>query len=158
MKKIIKSKTFLSFMLFCLFASVLLAVFNFSQFKKYQMNQRNQQRESDVEQILSGIKRYISTNNNLPTTSNPDTASFLPELLFVGSNPTGGVNVSTLENMQEYFNIGIKDPAGDPYLVGTYEDQVVVYTNRFEREENSSEVYFKVFKVTSSVDGKVTTE
>jgi hypothetical protein len=158
MKKIIKSKTFVGFVLFCLLASAVLVVFNLSQFQRFQINRRNQQREHDVDFILSGIQKYITANNNLPTTSNPDAKSFLPELLFVGSKPSGGINVSTLENMQEYIDLGVRDPSGDPYLVGTYEDQVVVYSTRFEHFNADDDVFYNAFKVTSSADGKVITE
>lgn len=158
MKRIIKSRTFVGFVLFCLLASAVLIVFNLSQFKRYQMNRRNQQRKHDVDLVISGIKKYIEANNNLPTTSNPDTKSFLPELLFSGSNPYGGVTISTLENMQEYFDLGMKDPSGDPYLVGTFEDQIIVYTNHFEQFKAQEEVYYQTFKVNPSNDGTVTTE
>lgn len=158
MKKIIKSRLFAIIVVFCLIVSTVLLVFNLSQFQKFQINRRNRDRKSQIDSILSGVKRYISANNNLPTTSNPDTKSFLPELLFDGSNPYGGVSVSTLENMQEYFDLSIKDPSGDPYLIGTYEDQVVTYTGLFERFQAGNTVYYNLFKVNSSVDGKVTTD
>jgi hypothetical protein len=124
----------------------------------FQINRRNSDRKNQIDSILSGLKQYISTNNNLPTTSNPDVKSFLPELLFDGSNPYGGVSVSTLENVQEYFDSGLKDPSGDPYLIGTFEDQIIVYTSHLERFKSRNEVYFNSFKVNSSTDGKVTTE
>jgi hypothetical protein len=158
MRKFVRSKPFVGFILFCLLTSAALVFFNLSQFQRYQLNKRNQQREKDVQTIISGLKNFITNNNNLPTTTNPDTKSFLPELLFVGSKPSGGVSVSTLESVQGYFDMNLKDPSGTAYLIGTFEDQIIVYTTRFERLNESDDVYYATLKVTSSPEGKVTTE
>ncbi len=158
MTKVIKSRTFWVFIIFCLAASLLLVFFNLSQFKKYQINKRNAQRQTDILNLGNGIKSYIAANNNLPTSSNPDTKSFLPELLFEGNTPSGGINVQTLENMQGYIDTNIKDPSGTPYLIGTYEDQIVIYTTNFETDKKTTQTYFQNIKIVSSADGKVTTQ
>lgn len=156
MKRSIKSRKFVIFVLCCLIASTLLIIFNFSQFQRYRINQRNKERKEQVSVILKSIKDYMkNNNNNLPTSSNPEEGSFLPELLNVLSNkPAGGVAVQTLENMKGYFDQNKKDPSGEPYFIGTYKDKVIVYTNSFENENKSKTVYFDSFDINSAETAK----
>jgi hypothetical protein len=153
MKFISKRKKLLLFALLCLVLSILLIVFNVSsQFKKYQVKKRNEARERDLTAIINGIKSSISNTNNLPTTSNPEEKSFLPTLFFNGDKPTGGVNIHTLENVQGYFDMNLKDPSGSPYFIGTTEDRLIVYTNNYEEykipsKNATTRVYFKEISI-----------
>ena len=141
-------KKLLIFVTICLIASAVLIVFNLSQFKKYQVKKRNDSRKSDISLIISKISNYLeNNNNNLPTSSNPDTGSFLPDLIFRNGVPSGGVSTSALENMDGYFDLNKKDPSGDPYRIGIYENQIVVYTNNFEEYKSGNIVYFETLKL-----------
>jgi len=152
MRKIIKLKKFWYFVLFCLLVSGILIVFNLSQFKRYQLNRRNEDRKNTIIKLLASVESYIANNNNLPTTSNPEPKNFLPELLFEGKKPSGGVPVSTLENMQGYnIDLNIKDPSGSPYFVGTFEDELIIYTTNFEVYNSGNETYFESLKTNPTI-------
>lgn len=153
MSKVFKSKKFIFFITFCLLSSAVLLLFNLSQFERYQKNRRNTERKEEIEIILQGIENYITNTKNLPTSSNPAPKSFLPELIFNNpTNPSGGVSVQSLENMQGYFDLNIKDPSGNPYSIGTFEDQVIVYTSHLEKADNSSELYFDTLKLDTKLE------
>lgn len=158
MSRLIKSKKFIFFISICILGSLLLIVFNLSQVQKYQLNRRNTQREKDLTTITNGIKDYIVNNNNLPTISNLDQNSFLPELLFINQHPSGGISIQSLENMQGYFDLNMKDPFGNPYLIGTSGDKVIIYTPNFEVYKSANEVYFKSLKIKSSTSGTISAE
>jgi len=152
MKKIIKSRIFWWFVGICILASIIIAVFGLSnQIKLYQINSRNKERKSEVNLIIQGVQTYISTYNNLPTTANPEVGSFLPDLLFEGNKPSGGVSVQTLESMEGILNIDNKDPLGNPYYVGIYQDQVIVYTTTYELYPSGNDVYFETLKVNNTI-------
>lgn len=156
MSKIIKSKKFLWFVGLCLLGSLLLVIFNLSLFKKYQVTQRNNERKTEIKTVIDGVKKYTTENNNLPTTSNPSEKSFLPELILLDNNkPTGGVGVQTMENMNGYLDTSIKDPSGDPYFIGTFENSVIVYTNNLELEDGKHDIYFETFKLETNSGGEL---
>jgi hypothetical protein len=146
--KIIKSKNFWRFIAFCLVASVILIVINLSQLQKYRISQRNNKRKEDIGLIIASIKTYLNNNdNNLPKTSNPDEDSLLPEIIFAENTPTGGVSVSTLENMEGYSNVKLTDPSGSPYYIGTSADEVIIYSETLEIYKSSNQTYYESFKI-----------
>lgn len=156
MSKVIRSKKLIWLAIFCLIGSLLLIIFNLSQFQKYQMNKRNNERKSEISNFINGLKNYVKDNNNLPTTSNPNEKSFLPELIVLeDKKPSGGVSVQTLENVGGYLDTSIKDPSGQPYFIGTFEDKIIVYTNNLELEDGANEVYFEQLQLDTNNAGSV---
>lgn len=139
-----KSRKLVYLILVCVSASIVLIAFNFSQFTKYQISRRNNERKSEIANLTKGLANYIRSNSNLPTTSNPAEKSFLPELILLdGTRPSGGVSIQTLENVSDHMDSNMKDPSGNPYFIGTYEDKVLIYTNNFETENRGTDVYFE---------------
>lgn len=126
----------------CLLGSILLIILNLSFFETSQIKYRNDIRKSEIKKITDGLKKYILDKNNCPRTSNPVPQAFLPELIFDGSNnPRGGVSISSLEDLQNYIDEGKKDPSGSPYLIGTFDNKIYVYTNSFEVYKSSNQTY-----------------
>jgi hypothetical protein len=132
-------------------SGILIAV-NLSQVKRYQLSRRNETRTTDIDNIAKGIQNYVRNTKNLPTTSSPSKDSFLPEILFVGERPTGGVPISTLEDINGYnFDTNIKEPAGTPYFIGTFENKIIVYTTEFENKNSfGKETYYKSIEIEST--------
>jgi hypothetical protein len=156
MSNVIKSKKIWWLVLICLLGSLILIVFNLAQFKRYQLTKRNNERKTEISSIVAGIKNYVKTNTNLPTTSNPSEKSFLPELILLeDKKPSGGVNVQSLENMAGYVDTNIKDPSGNPYFIGTFDDKIIVYTNSLELDEGKTDVYFEQLTLDTNNAGSV---
>jgi len=145
--KSIKSKILIFIILISIIGSIVLILLNLSYIESYQIKYRNDIRTKDIKSISGGIKRYIAEKNNCPRTSNPVPQTFLPELVFDGSgNPKGGVNISTLEDMGSYIDSGKKDPSGSPYLVGTYDNKIYIYTNHFEIYGSTNQTFFELIE------------
>lgn len=140
----LKTRTILIIILVCLIGSIILVIVNFSYFETSQIKYRNDIRKSDIHNTAEGIKKFISEKNNCPRTSNPVPEAFLPELIFDGSNnPKGGVSISTLEDVSNFIEENKKDPSGSPYLVGTFDNKIYIYTNSFEVYKSSNQTYFE---------------
>lgn len=146
MKKILVSKYTLYIAFACLIGSIILVIFNLSQIENFQAKYRNEQRQKDIQSLVDGTKKYISAKNNCPRTSNPVPQTFLPELLFEGNSPKGGVSISTLEDMSDFINTNLRDPENAPYMVGTFGDKIYFYTNNYEKNGGSEDTYFLVIE------------
>lgn len=145
--KITKFRIYLFLVLISVLGSVVLVLLNISYIERYQIKYRNDIRARDIKVLAEGIKMYITEKNNCPMTSNPVPRTFLPELVFDGSgNPKGGVNISTLENMEDYIDLQKKDPSGGPYLIGTYGNKIYIYTNNFEVYKSNNQTIFELIE------------
>lgn len=126
-----------------LIASAILIFFNLSQIQGFQIKIRNDQRQKDVNEIASKVEKYIKEEKKCPTTSNPVPKSYLPELIFDKKIPRGGINVNTLEDMGKYLGNEKKDPEGNPYSLGIFEGEIIVYNSHVESINGPDTVYFK---------------
>jgi hypothetical protein len=147
-EKLFKRKNFILLIgLFCILGSIVLIILNFSIIQNTQIQYRNQRRQADITEIADGIKKYITNSNNCPRINTPVPETFLPDLVFEGSNnPKGGVNISTLEDMETYIDLGKKEPNGGPYLIGTFENKIYIYTNNFETLDSPTKAYFQIIE------------
>ncbi len=150
MKTLLRSKLLLLITLVCLMGSIVLIAFNFSRFEQYQMSRRNEERKDDVAQVLAGVNRYIDEKKNLPTVSSLGENTFLPEILFDGGVPSGGVSIQSLENVEGFVTTSEKDAQGNTYFIGTFQEQIIVYTTSIENKNGTQEVYFETSEITTS--------
>jgi hypothetical protein len=143
MKKILKSKYTRIIFIISFIGIVALIILNYGQLELYQLNNRNLNRVEDLENISYGLTKYIDEVNNCPTISSPVSQTFLPELVFDDRDPKGGVNISLLENTQNYFENNKRDPSGNPYFIGISGNLIYIYTNDYELNTSQRSVYYK---------------
>ena len=53
-------------------------------------------------------------------------------------------SISSLENIEGYLNKKEFDPSGSPYFIGVSNDLIYVYTNEYEINSTSKDIYFVV--------------
>ena len=142
MKRILKSKYTKFIFITCLIGSAILIVINYSQINNYQIKVRNDERKKEVGEIAATIKGYIQQKNTCPKILFPS-AQFLPELIVDSSNnPKGGVSTDNLAEIK----VQQKDPSGSPYFIGAYNDLIYIYTNDYEVNSTTKQVYFETIE------------
>lgn len=143
-KRFFKSKWVRFIFIFGLVGSIILIFLNYSQIETYQIKFRNDERQRELKNISEGLKKYILVKNTCPTTSTPIPQTYLAELIIDSNNdPKGGVSIASLENIDDYFNKEEKDPSGNPYFAGIYNNLIYLYTNDYELSSTSKKIYFQ---------------
>lgn len=123
--------------------SIILIIFNISLIEQLQIQYRNDIRVQNLQSIANGVEKFINEKNNCPRTSNPVPQTFLPELIFeTNDSPSGGVSVSSLEDINNYVDINMKDPGGSPYFIGITGNKIVFYTLDYEVQGSAKKAYF----------------
>lgn len=142
MTKILKSKYTKFIVIAGLIGSAILIAINYSQINNYQIKARDDERKKEISEIANQIKNYISEKNSCPKISFPS-SQFLPELIVDSNNtPKGGVSTDTLEGIK----ITQKDPSGSPYFIGSYNDLIYIYTNDYEVNSDTKQVYYQTIE------------
>lgn len=127
-----KKKVISLFFLVFLFVVVVMVGLNITAIQTYQARLRDEIRRQNLSTIKKGLETYIISTNNCPKTSNPVPHTYLPELIVEDGFLKGGVSVSSLEDVDDYFNKNMLDPKGNAYLIGINNGLIYIYTNEVE--------------------------
>ncbi len=143
MTKIFKSKYTKWVFIAGILGSLILIIVNYTQIDNYRIKLRNEERKLELQTLSEGLKKYILEKNTCPSISTPAPQTFLPELIIDSNNsPKGGANINNIEEVESYLNRTNSDPSGAPYFIGISNNLIYIYTNDYEINSNSRNIYF----------------